>query len=217
MLHTTVDRSWSSRRRCSSGGGSSCGSASASRPCSSASRYAQAVGLDLANAPDEHMYSCHNCWHRITNAGLTHGVSILVAVSKSPLPLVRRSRSVAAVDSPYSVTGAVNCEFQRLTLQYLRTQALGASLGDNPALRRSRELREDLRDRWETSDSPLVHRIQVGCRIACRRSVWCRQPSEPAALIRPAFIGLGSREGQHAEEAAPYRSLSRSRRSPCGA
>ncbi len=50
---------------------------------------------------------------------------------------------------------------KRMTRLSLRMQSLGASLGDNPALRRSRELREDLRDRWETSDSSLVHRIQV--------------------------------------------------------
>ena len=61
--------------------------------------------------------------------------------------------------------GTMFCESSAITRVYpLRTQALGATLGDNPALRRSRELREDLRDRWETSDSPLVHRIQVGLR-----------------------------------------------------
>lgn len=44
---------------------------------------------------------------------------------------------------------------------FKRLEALGAGIGDNPAVRKSREMREDLKERWETSDSPLVHRIQV--------------------------------------------------------
>ena len=33
--------------------------------------------------------------------------------------------------------------------------------GDNKVFNKGREVAEDLRERWETSDSPLVHRIQV--------------------------------------------------------
>jgi hypothetical protein len=38
----------------------------------------------------------------------------------------------------------------------------GLNLGANPVFSKGREAAENLRERWETSDSPLVHRIQVG-------------------------------------------------------
>ena len=39
----------------------------------------------------------------------------------------------------------------------------GLNLGANPVLTKGREAAESIRERWETSDSPLVHRIQVRC------------------------------------------------------
>ena len=44
---------------------------------------------------------------------------------------------------------------------FKRVEEMSSGLNDNAALRKSREMREDLKERWETSDSPLVHRIQV--------------------------------------------------------
>ena len=38
----------------------------------------------------------------------------------------------------------------------------GLNLGANPVFSKGREAAESIRERWETSDSPLVHRIQVG-------------------------------------------------------
>ena len=38
----------------------------------------------------------------------------------------------------------------------------GLNLGALPGVAKGREAAESLRERWETSDSPLVHRIQVG-------------------------------------------------------
>ena len=38
----------------------------------------------------------------------------------------------------------------------------GLNLGQNPVISKGREAAENIRERWETSDSPLVHRIQVG-------------------------------------------------------
>lgn len=59
---------------------------------------------------------------------------------------------------------------------FKRVEAMSSGLNDNAALRKSREMREDLKERWETSDSPLVHRIQVwsefpSARIHTRLSV----------------------------------------------
>lgn len=39
----------------------------------------------------------------------------------------------------------------------------GLNLGDNPVFRKGHEVSESIRERWETSDSPLVHRIQARC------------------------------------------------------
>lgn len=41
----------------------------------------------------------------------------------------------------------------------------GLNLGSNPVFNKGREAAESIRERWETSDSPLVHRIQVGAAL----------------------------------------------------
>lgn len=43
----------------------------------------------------------------------------------------------------------------------------GLNLGANPVFSKGREAAESIRERWETSDSPLVHRIQVGTGMRC--------------------------------------------------
>ena len=45
---------------------------------------------------------------------------------------------------------------------FQRMRGLTGGLADAKMFERGREVRESLRERWETSDSPLVHRIQVG-------------------------------------------------------
>ena len=37
------------------------------------------------------------------------------------------------------------------------------ALKDHKLVNRGREMAEVWRDRWETSDSPMVHRLQVSC------------------------------------------------------
>lgn len=41
-----------------------------------------------------------------------------------------------------------------------------AALREHKVFSKGREVAEDLRERWETSDSPLVNRIQVGARTS---------------------------------------------------
>jgi hypothetical protein len=35
-------------------------------------------------------------------------------------------------------------------------------LHENPVLKKGQELADDLRDRYETSDNPVVHKVEVG-------------------------------------------------------
>jgi hypothetical protein len=57
-----------------------------------------------------------------------------------------------------------------------------ASFRNARVFSKSKEVAEDLRERWETSDSPLVHRIQVGL-------LFCPQVS-PSSLFLPAPMVL---------------------------
>jgi len=43
---------------------------------------------------------------------------------------------------------------------FSRLGAAAAKAGDAPVVRKTREVAEDMRERWETSDSPLVHKLQ---------------------------------------------------------
>jgi hypothetical protein len=42
---------------------------------------------------------------------------------------------------------------------FKRLQSL--KLADNPVVRKGQELAEDIRDRYETSDNPMVHKVEV--------------------------------------------------------
>ena len=44
-------------------------------------------------------------------------------------------------------------------------------LSDNKVFNRGREVAGDLRERWETSDSPLVQRIQASLSLSCGRRI----------------------------------------------
>lgn len=55
----------------------------------------------------------------------------------------------------------------------------GASLKDNPLMRKGAELADELRDKYETSDHPAVHKVEV--RAAAGRRRGRRQSSRAAA------------------------------------
>ena len=57
-----------------------------------------------------------------------------------------------------------------------------ASFRNARVFSKGKEVAEDLRERWETSDSPLVHRIQVGL-------LFCPQVS-PSSLFLTALMAL---------------------------
>lgn len=61
----------------------------------------------------------------------------------------------------------------------------GLDLGSNPVFSKGREAAESIRERWETSDSPLVHRIQVG-RRCWQSSCYCGR----AAPVGPPPRGV---------------------------
>ena len=55
-------------------------------------------------------------------------------------------------------------------------------LGNNPVVEKGRNLREDIRERWETTENPTVQRFQVCHAFCCcgTRQVHCQQADNNA-------------------------------------
>lgn len=81
-----------------------------------------------------------------------------------------------------------------------------ASLGEHRVFARGKEVADDLRERWETSDSPLVQRIQARAHLpplrllaldcACIKGGKYVYASE-LCCVRPCMLEQGAARAQH--------------------
>lgn len=71
--------------------------------------------------------------------------------------------AIATVKQPESRFDALLGElYAKFGHHPLFAKLRGVKLGDNPLLKKGAELADDIRDKYETSDHPAVHKVEVG-------------------------------------------------------